>query len=176
MSAGRSPMPHWRLRPPTSLTCHYRSWSGGRRSMRQSRRSAAELCPPRPRRADRRTVGRAVTLTDLSQSWREEGARLRNRYARLDLAALCEAHAEELEEALRSVEDELLPPTESSTESGLSKRRLRELEAEGKLENYGRKGAPLYKRGDLPRRRAKGDAGGFDAESHVAGIVGETSR
>ena len=77
MSVGRSPMPHWRLRPPTSLTCHYRSWSGERRSMRQSRRSAAELCPPRPRRADRRTVGRAVTLADLSRSETLEAARSR---------------------------------------------------------------------------------------------------
>ena len=173
MSAGRSPMPQWRLRPPISLTCHYRSWSGERRSMRQSRRSAAELCPPRPRRAGRRTVGRAVTLTDLSRSWREEGGRLRDRYARLDLAALCEAHADELEAALKAEEEELLPPAESSAESDLSKRRLRELEAEGKLKNYGRKGAPLYRRGDLPRRRAEGAGGGFDAESHVASIVGE---
>ncbi len=139
--------------------------------MRQSRRSRAELCPPRPRRADRRTVGRAVTLTDLSRSWREEGARLRNRYARLDLAALCEAHAEELEAALQAAEDELRSPAEAEAESGYSRRRLRELEAEGKLENHGRKGAPLYKRGDLPRRRGKGDAGGFDAHEHVTDIV-----
>ena len=118
-----------------------------------------------------------MTLADLSRSWREEGGRLRDRYARLDLAALCEAHAVELEEAIRSAEDALLPPAEASTESGLSKRRLRELEAEGQLRNHGRKGKPLYKRGDLPMR-SKGRAdtsGGFDAASHIAGIIGGTS-
>lgn len=112
-----------------------------------------------------------MNLLALLTSWRDEAHRLRDRYARLDLAALCEAHATELEEAVHAGEEELLSPAEAAKESLYSTRRLRELEAEGKLENHGRKGAPLYKRGDLPRRRAKGDAGGFDAHEHVAGIV-----
>jgi hypothetical protein len=111
-----------------------------------------------------------TTPSELSVRWRERGDEL-DPYAPAAAAAFRTA-ASELEEELRAAEEEFLSPAESSAESGLSKRRLRELEAEGKLENHGRKGAPLYKRVDLPRRRAKGDAGGFDAESHVAGIVG----
>ena len=110
-----------------------------------------------------------TTPSELSVRWRERGDDL-DPYAPAAAAAFRTA-ASELEEALQAAEDTLLPPAEASNESNLSKRRLRELEAEGKLKNHGRKGAPLYKRGDLPRRRAKGDAGGFDAESHVAGIV-----
>ncbi len=113
-----------------------------------------------------------TTPSELSVRWRARGDDL-DPYAPAAAEAFRTA-ASELEAALQAAEEELLPPAESSAESGLSRRRLRELEAEGKLENHGRKGAPLYKRGDLPRRRAKGDAGGFDAESHVASIVGET--
>ena len=107
--------------------------------------------------------------SELSVRWRDRGDDL-DPYSPAAAAAFRTAAAE-LEAALQAAEDELLPPAESSSESGLSKRRLRELEAEGKLENHGKKGAPLYKRGDLPRRRAKGDAGGFDAHEHVAEIV-----
>lgn len=112
-------------------------------------------------------------FSDLRARWRERGDEL-DPYAPAAAAAFRTA-ASELETALQAAEDALLPPAESSTESGLSKRRLRELAAEGKLENHGRKGAPLYRRGDLPSRRAAGVAGGFDAESHVASIVGGTS-
>jgi len=112
-----------------------------------------------------------VNLLDLPAGWRDEAHRLRDRYARPDLAALCEAHAVELEAALQAEEEELLPPTESSAESGYSKRRLRDFVVDGKLENHGKKGAPLYKRGDLPRRRGKGKAGGFDAHEHVTDIM-----
>lgn len=110
-----------------------------------------------------------MTLTELSRSWRERGDDL-DPYSPAAAEAF-RAAASELEEALQAAEGALLPPTESSAESSLSKRRLRELEAEGKLTNYGRKGAPLYKRGDLPRRRAKGDARGFDLHEHVTDIV-----
>ena len=112
-----------------------------------------------------------MTLADLSRSWREEGGRLRDRYARLDLAALCEAHAVELEEAIQAAEDELLPPAQAVPVSGSSARTLRDHVAKGTLKNYGKRGAPLYRRGDLPRRRAQGAAGGFDPHEHVAEIV-----
>ncbi len=112
-----------------------------------------------------------MNLLALPTGWRDEAHRLRDRYARPDLAALCEAHAAELEEALHAAEEELLPPAKAAKES-LSKRRLRELEAEGKLENHGRKGAPLDRRGDLPMRaKGRGDASGFDPHKHVAEIV-----
>ena len=114
-----------------------------------------------------------TTPSELTTRWRTRGDEL-DPYAPAAAAAFHTA-ASELEEALQAEERELLSPAAASTESGLSKRRIRELDAEGKLANHGRKGAPLYKRGDLPRRRAKGAAGGFDAESHIAGIIGGES-
>ena len=109
--------------------------------------------------------------SELSVSWRGRGDEL-DPYAPAAAAAFRTA-ASERETALQAAEDALLPPAEASTESGLSKRRLRELEAEGKLENHGRKGAPRYRRGDLPSRRARrgSDASGFDPHENVAEIV-----
>ena len=115
-----------------------------------------------------------TTPSELATCWRERGDEL-HPYAPAAAAAFHTA-ASELEEALQAEKAELRSPVEAEAESGYSRRRLRELEAEGKLKNYGRKGAPLYKRGDLPMRaKGRGDASGFDAESHVASIVGGTS-
>ena len=115
-----------------------------------------------------------TTPSELSVRWRERGDDL-DPYAPAAAEAFRTA-ASELEAALQAAEDELLPPAQAVPESGSSARTLRDHVAKGTLKNYGKRGAPLYRRGDLPRRRAKGDAGGFDAESHVASIVGETSR
>ena len=84
--------------------------------------------------------------------------------------------ASELEEALQAEKEDLLSPAEAVPFSGSSARTLRDHVAKGTLKNYGKRGSPLYRRGDLPRRRAKDGAGGFDTEGHVAGIIGETSR
>ena len=111
--------------------------------------------------------------SELSVRWRERGDEL-DPYSPAAAEAFRRA-ADELDEALQAEKGELLSPAAASTESGLSKRRIRELDAEGKLANHGRKGAPLYKRGDLPRRRAKGAAGGFAAEGYIAGIIGGES-
>lgn len=109
-----------------------------------------------------------MTATDLPSEWRTRAEGLA-RFAPAAAEAFKSA-AEDLEEALIAASCELLPPTEA-TKVSLSKRRLRELEAEGKLQNYGKKGAPLYRRGELPRR-VPGEAGGFDPASHVAAITG----
>ena len=113
--------------------------------------------------------------SELATRWRTRGDELAP-YASAATAAFHTA-ASELEEALRSAEDALRSPAEAEAESGYSRRRLRELSAEGKLKNYGRKGSPRYRCGDLPTRsKGRGDtSGGFDAESHVAGIIGGTS-
>ena len=109
-----------------------------------------------------------VTPSALPATWRTRAAEL-ERYAPAAAEAFRTA-ADELEDVLRRVEDALVSPGPAS-EVSLSKRRLRELEAEGKLKNYGKKGAPLYRLGDLPRRTKVG-AGGFDASEHVAEIMG----
>ena len=104
----------------------------------------------------------------LSNVWRTRADEL-ERFAPAAAEAFRQA-AEELDESLRADEDELLPPAQAAKES-LSERRLRELVAEGKLANHGKKGAPKYRRGDLPRR-TRTHAAGWDADAHVAGIVG----
>ena len=114
-----------------------------------------------------------TTPSELTTRWRTRGDEL-DPYAPAAAAAFHTA-ASELEEALQAAEDALLPPAEAVSESGSSARTLRDHVAKGTLKNFGKRGSPLYRRGDLPRRRAKGDAGGFDAESHVAGIIGGTS-
>ena len=111
-----------------------------------------------------------MTPSDLAGAWRGEAERLRTRYGRDDLAALAEAHADELEEAIREAEDELLSPAEAARESGYSERRLRELRTEGRLVDYGEPGRPRYRRGELPRR-ATASGGPWDADAHVAAIV-----
>lgn len=83
------------------------------------------------------------------------------------------AAAAELDSALQAAEDELLTPSEAARVSGLSKRRLRELRAAGKLCDHGRSGRPRYRRGDLPVRRQSVDvpAGGYDVEGDVAALT-----
>lgn len=70
-----------------------------------------------------------------------------------------EAIAGQLEEALREHESEVLTLSQAAAESGYSKRRLRELVAEGKLENRGEKGRPRILRRDLPLKPASNGNG-----------------
>ena len=117
-----------------------------------------------------------MSLADLAQSWRDEAKIVRSRYARDDLARVCEVHAEELEEAIESAAAEQLTLERAASESGYSKRRIRELVASGAVPNAGRKGAPRIRRADLPRRgRADHDRDRFNADEHVAAILGAAS-
>jgi hypothetical protein len=52
----------------------------------------------------------------------------------------------------------------ASRESGLSVNRLRHKVSDGEIPNAGRKGAPLIRRRDLPRKR-RGGGTAFDAEA-----------
>ncbi len=90
-------------------------------------------------------------LKQLARRFREEG----ERYAIMGLTAaevVCREHAESVENALREVETVLLAPDDASHWSGYSKAHLRALAASGKLRNWGKTGAPLYRRSELPRR------------------------
>ena len=113
-----------------------------------------------------------MTLHELAHEWQAEAARLRTRYGLEEMAKLCEAHAGELSEALRDAAEEALTLGQASAESGYSKRRLRELVAEGSVANAGRKGAPRIRRADLPRKSSKTGAHSFDVAAHAADIMG----
>ena len=107
-------------------------------------------------------------LKELAERWEAEAVTL-ERYSDTRGAAMARLHATELREAVRSHAEELLSPPEASSVSGYSRRRLRELEAQGKLENCGKKGAPRYRRGDLPAKLRSDD--GFDAVAEARRLI-----
>ena len=82
-------------------------------------------------------------------------------------AAPARRHGMEVRGAVRSQDSELRGPAEAEAASGYSRRRLRELETEGKLANHGRKGAPRYRRGDLPTK----PDGGYDAAAEARRLI-----
>ncbi len=108
-------------------------------------------------------------LDDLASRWEQEAKTL-DRYHDERGAAAARLHAGELREAVRVHSDELLSPPVASSECGYSKRRLRELEAEGLLANHGRKGAPRYRRSELPKK-AKAAPPAFDAAGEVRALL-----
>ena len=107
-------------------------------------------------------------LHQLADRWDAEALTL-ERYHDVRGAATARLHATELREAVKAQVDELLSPPEAEVVSGYSRRRLRELETEGKLENCGRKGAPRYRRGDLPTKSQTDD--GFDAAAEARRLI-----
>ena len=101
--------------------------------------------------------------------WREQAEQLR-RFAPAAATAFEDA-ALELETAARSHDSELLTQSEASEYSGLSPRTLRDREAKGALPNHGTKGAPRYRRSDLPQRRAPTSSAAFDPDAAALRIV-----
>ena len=113
-------------------------------------------------------------LLDLAARWREEAGLLRG-YGASEAAAAAESHAEQLTEAIEEADHEKLTLDEAARASNYSKRRLRELVADGSIPNYGRKGAPRIQRKDLPKRAGSvKKADSFDASSEAQSILGET--
>jgi hypothetical protein len=109
-----------------------------------------------------------MTPSELAAQWRQDAETL-ERYAS-PLADVCRRHADELDAALRSVEDSTLDLTTAARESGYSPDRLRHLVAAGDIPNAGKKGSPRIRRGDLPlKRHATG--GGFDAEATARDLL-----
>ena len=82
---------------------------------------------------------------------REEALRLR-RYGAEAQATLLSTVADDLEAAFREQREELLNLQEAAAASGYSARQLSRLAASGALPLYGRRSAPRFRRGDLPRK------------------------
>lgn len=104
----------------------------------------------------------------LAEQWEEDAAKLRE-YGQEASAKVAELHAHQLREALQRADAELLAPSEAAAFSNFSKRRLRELVLEGKLENCGKPGAPRYRRSDLPTKARVDD--GFDPAAEARRLV-----
>lgn len=113
-----------------------------------------------------------MTFADLIARWETEAATLEG-YGAVQAATAARRHAAELRAALDARADELLDLSQAAHESGYSRRRIRELIAEGTVPNAGRKGAPRIRRADLPRKPGgAGDGGGgFDADAEVARLL-----
>lgn len=90
----------------------------------------------------------------LCAGWRDRAEFLRSVKAE-GQATVFEQCAADLEAAARRWNDELLSPDQAAQESGYSTRRLRELVDEGTLPNHGRKGAPLYRRSEIPQKAGR---------------------
>lgn len=107
-------------------------------------------------------------LTKLAGTWRQHADTLRQ-YGDDRGGAVLEALADQLEQAIREHQNEVLTLAEAAQESGYSKRRLRELMAEGKLENQGEKGRPRILRRDLPVKPARNGRGTHPVTSNGSG-------
>lgn len=101
----------------------------------------------------------SVPLQSLVSEWLEEAERIRRRYRDESLAGLCEAHARELDAALRTSLDEEVTLAQAAELSGYSKSHLRRLMDEGTIPNVGEPGAPRLRVGDLPFRPGRMTAG-----------------
>lgn len=109
----------------------------------------------------------------LADAWRAKAAEL-ERYA----PAAAEAFrvcAMELEAQARSEAEQLLTLREAELRSGYSAEHIRHLVRDKKLCNYGRKGAPRVRAGDLPRKppRARGSA--YDPAADALSLVHRTA-
>jgi hypothetical protein len=109
-----------------------------------------------------------LDLDQLPSAWRVLAGLFR-RYAHEEsAAALLESCAGQLEAALRPTNDELLSLRDAAALSGYSVDHLGRLIREGRIPNCGRKGKPLVRSRDLPRRIAAMDADGTQSYDAVA--------
>lgn len=104
-------------------------------------------------------------LLRLVAEWRAEAERIRRRYQHDGLAGLCEAHADELEAALKAAAGREVTLAEAAEMSGYSRSHLRRLMDQGEIPNVGRPGAPRLRVSDLPMKPRR--AGGLGAENAV---------
>lgn len=113
-------------------------------------------------------------LLRLIAEWRAEADRIRRRYQHDGLAGLCEAHADELEAALKVVSSREVTLSEAAEISGYSRSHLRRLMDQGDLPNVGRPGAPRLRVADLPLKAGRAGAVGAESALHCAERIGRT--
>jgi hypothetical protein len=110
-------------------------------------------------------------LNALATAWRDRAGQLRAWAGAEGAARAWQAAAVELETAIREAAGETLTLSDAARESGYAPRTLRQMVAEGKLPNAGRRNAPRIKRADLPRRPSKATATGYDAAADAARLL-----
>lgn len=112
-------------------------------------------------------------LSELAERWTSAADAL-ERWGDERGAAILRRCIVELEAHARERADEDLTLAEAARESGYSKRRLRELIAEGTIPQAGRKGAPRIRRRDLPRKPSADvpRPSGYDVSADAASLAG----
>lgn len=113
-------------------------------------------------------------LAELPARWRAQAAELRALAAEGQARAF-ERAAAELEAALAAAAAEVLTLAEAVIASGIPERTLRQMLADGRVANAGRKHKPLIRRADLPKRPAKPDApagGAYDVAADARHLAG----
>jgi len=88
----------------------------------------------------------------LLERWQREATELTNRYSQPALAGLTSQHIRELEDALQQEADELLNLTQAAAVCGYTADSLGRMIREERLENHGKRNAPLVRKADLPRK------------------------
>jgi hypothetical protein len=110
-------------------------------------------------------------LVQLPERWRAEAAILRRRGAAAQ-AELLESCATDLEQDERERGLQALTLEDAAAQSGYSYSALQKMVADGQLLNVGKKGKPLVRRGDIPRKPRRREAPDL-AGAVIAGRIGE---
>lgn len=115
-----------------------------------------------------------MRINGLIENWLANAPLFRE-HGQEGIAVAYERCAEDLRDALRTEEEEILTIKQAASETGYSEGHLRRLVGDGKIPNAGRKGSPKIARRDLPGRKAAVDRDfdilHFDAEQIVRSAI-----
>lgn len=89
---------------------------------------------------------------EILKRWRLRRDEFKKLQASVDGARICDEVLADLEAIAKSGLDDLLSITQAAHESGYSTRQLSRDVRAGRIQNFGRGGAPKLRRGDLPRK------------------------
>jgi hypothetical protein len=93
-----------------------------------------------------------MTHNEFRTNWGKQRDDFARYGAQVDGAALIDRMLSDLEEATTDHHDVVLNLTDAAAECGYHAESLGRMVRNGEIPNYGRKGAPRVKRGDLPKR------------------------
>ena len=111
-----------------------------------------------------------MTPSDLPESWRTRASELRA-FGAEPQAVTLERAALELEQSLGEEAGGVLSLAEAAEVSGYAPRTLREMIANGRLENAGAKHRPRVRRGDLPKRAPRAAQTSYNPADDAARLL-----
>jgi hypothetical protein len=114
---------------------------------------------------------------ELASQW-EKDAQLLAQYGSPQQAELLRHCAQRLFEAINGEKDVFLTVTMAAQMSGYSPDHLGRLVREGKLTSYGRKGKPMLRLGDLPKKPAvvRGNSRKYDVDADARSTLDRARR